>query len=350
MGRLIASLLLITSLTILTKESNKKNRAIFLNFVIFFFAVILQGAVDFIGSAFFRGEEFKYANFLSWEFTTIAYILFLSAAIVYLVIDLLFHNMKRYQKYLATYTIVLAFFGFHFYPFVLNPFYLYSTEDIKQWKSLDDYLEGTHTEAVKTDGNIPTAVELATSVKLQSWSNGQPIGDLYPRENIKRIEELMPYLEADNWKVLFCKPIFLKIIYMNVLLIGFIILFFGYQYKKDPPQGAYIDKIMFLFLLFCSMEIVHNWGFIKSIEWTSVSEMFGIGQYVTLVIELLMVLFFSLRLKFITSVQGEFYETELASNPQQVSRWRDWVDNIVLAKFFNFKIFNGRLFQNPSSK
>jgi len=81
-----------------------------------------------------------------------------------------------------------------------------------------------------------------------------------------------------------------------------------------------------------------------------VSEMFSIGQYVTLVIELLMVLFFSLRLKFITSVHGEFYETELASNPQQVSRWRDWVDNIVLAKFFNFKIFNGRLFQNPSEK
>jgi hypothetical protein len=137
---------------------------------------------------------------------------------------------------------------------------------------------------------------------------------------------------------------------MNVLMIGWIILFFGYQYKKDPPQGAYVDKIMFLFLLICSMDIVHNWGFIKSIEWNSFGEIFRIGQYVTILIELLMVLFFSLRLRFITSVQGEFYEAELAAHPQQISRWRDWVDNMVLAKFFNFKIFNGRLFQNPNAK
>jgi hypothetical protein len=47
---------------------------------------------------------------------------------------------------------------------------------------------------------------------------------------------------------------------MSVIGIGFILLFFGYQYMKDPPQGAYIEKMMFLFLLFCSMEILHAWS------------------------------------------------------------------------------------------
>ncbi len=62
------------------------------------------------------------------------------------------------------------------------------------------------------------------------------------------MEYLAPYLEGDNWMVLLAKPLYLGHISMNVLLIGFILLFFGYQYKKDPPQGAYIDKMMFLFL------------------------------------------------------------------------------------------------------
>ncbi len=343
-------LLLLVCVAICRKEASDKNRAIFFNFALFFSAVILQAAVDFVGASFLTDEKFKYANFLSWEFTTLAYVFFLSLAIVYLVMDLLFRDLKNLKKYLITSAIVLAFFGYYFYSFLINPFSMYSEEDIKQWKTLDSYLVSSRFESVGTSTEVPSAMELASKVKLQAWVDGQPVGDLYPQENMRRIDELLPYLDGDNWKVLFFKPMFLKLIHMNVMLIGFIILFFGYQYKKDPPQGAYIDKIMFLFLLFCSMEIVHNWGFIKSVEWSSVSEMFTIGQYVTLVIVLLMVLFFSLRLRFISSVQGEFYEAELAEHPQQISRWRDWVDNMVLAKFFNFKMFNGRLFQDSSAK
>jgi len=53
-------------------------------------------------------------------------------------------------------------------------------------------------------------------------------------------------------------------------------------------------------------------------------------------------------LKFITSVQGEFYEIELARNPDKISRWRDWVDNLVLSHFFNSNPFLGRFFQSTS--
>ncbi|MBI4547497.1 MAG: hypothetical protein HY707_05945 [Ignavibacteriae bacterium] len=248
--------------------------------------------------------------------------------------------------------IVLFFFAYYFHPFFSDPLYLYSTEDIKQWKTLITHVENSpHAEKI-LNGEMPIAAELANEVRLQSWQGGSPIGDLYPEENIKRIEQLLPYLDtnSNSWRVLFLKPLFMSAIHMNVALIIFIVLFFGYQYKKDPPQGAYIDKIMFLFLLYCSMEIIHNWGFIKSIEWSSFAEMFGVGQYITVAIELLMVLFFSLRLQFITSVQGEFYETELATNPQHISRWRDWIDNLVLAQFSNYKLFNGRLFHDPSRK
>lgn len=350
LSRSINSLLLLLCLIIFFKEPNKKNRLIFVNFVFFFFICFLQIALEFVGRAFLTDEKFKYVNFLFWQYDTIGYILFLSIAIIYLVIDLLFRDFKAVQKYAATLGIVGLFFAYYFLPIFSDPFYLYSTEDIKQWKTLDTYVATHSSQSQSSAQELPSAVELSSNVKLQAWHEGVAVGDLYPAENMRRITELTPYLDGDNWKVLFFKPMFDKTKQLNILLIAFIVLFFGYQYKKDPPQGAYIDKIMFLFLLFCSMEIVHNWGFVKSVEWGSYTEMFSIGQYVTVIIQLLMVLFFSLRLRFITSVQGEFYETELATNPQQISRWRDWVDDMVLAKFFNFKIFNGRLFQNPSGK
>jgi len=303
---------------------------------------LLEGLV---GRAFLKG--FKYSSFFFYQYTNIATELTVALAVVYMVVDLLFRESKTYLKYSATVLIVLLFFLYYFHPYFSNPLYLYSTEDIKQWKTLEMYVSSP---ALAHEGENPEPIELAEKVKLQSWREGVAVGDLYPEENVKRIEELVPYLAGENWEVLFCKPLYLSIIYMNVMLIGFIVLFFGYQYKKDPPQGAYIDKIVFLFLLFCSMEILHYWGFIKSLEWSAYNQMMTVGQYITVFIELLMVLFFGLRLRFIGSVQGEFYETELATNPKQVTRWRDWVDDMILSQFFNFKLFNGRLFQDPSSK
>ena len=342
LNRSIQSLLFFISLFIFLKEPNKKNKFIFLNFLVFYALSVVQFGYDFVGLSFFTKE--KYATHLYAQYFSIAYILFFSISVLYLVIDLLFRDFKVYQKYLASCAIVLMFFGYYFHPFFSDPLYLYSTEEIKQWKTL---ATGVH---IEPGAELPTTAELANKVKLQAWRDGYPVGDLYPDQNLKRIEELTPYLEGDSYKVLLWKPIYYNMIYMNVMLIGFVLLFFGYQYKKDPPQGAYIDKIMFLYLLFASTDILHQWGYIKSVELSSLTELFSIGQYITVAIQLMIVLFFGLRLRFITSVQGEFYESELASNPQQVSRWRDWVDNIVLAHFFNFKLFNGRLFQNPNVK
>ncbi|MBI1803018.1 MAG: hypothetical protein HYR77_00990 [Ignavibacteria bacterium] len=295
---------------------------------------------DFFGVAFFTG--WKYTAHVFFVFSVILTEVMASLTISYLVFDLLFRDATVLRKYFFAFIVTLFFTVLYYHPFFNDPLYLYSIEDIKQWKTLSSQ--------VPEGAEVPSALDLASKVKLQSWQDGHAVGDLYPDQNIKRIEYLLPYLERNNWRILFFKPLYLSNIYMNVMFIVFILLFFGYQYKKDPPQGAYIDKIMFLLLLFSSMEILHFWGYIKTVEYSLWDELFSVGQYITVLIELLMVFFFSLRLKFITSVQGEFYETELAANPQQISRWRDWVDNLILAHFFNFKLFNGRLFQNPHTK
>lgn len=340
LNRAIQGLLFIISGFILKHEINRNNKFIFINFAIFFSLSVLQMGNDFIGFAFLADS--KYAAFYYFQYLYLANIFMLSLAVLYLVVDVLFHDFSVLQKYVAATAIVVSFFLFYFHPFFSDPQYLYSTQEIKQWKSLSSQLPA--------DGEFLPSTEIASRLTLQSWENGAPVGDLYPEENLRRIEELTPYLSGDNWMVLFLKPIYLQNIRMNIMLIACILLFFGYQYKKDPPQGAYFDKIMFLLLLLSSMEILHNYGYIKSVEWGSWTELFSIGQYVTFVVEILMVLFFALRLNFITSVQGEYYESELASNPTRVTRWRDWVDNLVLSHFFDYKLFNGRLFQKTSGR
>ena len=338
-NRIIQSLLFILAVFIVVNESHIKNRVIFVNFSVFFFVSgIVQMFQIFMGFVIFPNEQFAYVLF--WQYFLIAYIFFLSVAIVYLVIDLLFRQFKIYQKYIFTLAIVLSFFIYYFHPFFEDPFYLYNVEEIKQWKTLESVIEQSD--------QIPTPAELASRVTLQAWENGKPIGDLFPEVNLRQMEYLAPYLEGDNWMVLLTKPLYMGHISMNVLLLGFILLFFGYQYKKDPPQGAYIDKMMFIFLIYCSMEVLHFWGSLKSVEWKSYIEVSNIGQYITVFLELLLGAFFGMRLAFITSVQGEFYESELARNPALVSRWRDWVDNLVLSHFFNSNPFVGRFFQNPS--
>lgn len=333
-------LLFLISIYIVKKEPVRKNRFVFLNFAIVFFFSILHHIYNFIGP---QGSIFvheTYARHYYYQYVAgIGFNIFFALAILYTVIDLLFREFRIYQKYLVSLAVVSFFAALYYLPYVNEPKYLYTTEDIRDWKSLDQariaFMRQTSVE--------PTVAELARLVTLHAWKDGEPVGDLYAQKKVERIEYLYKYLPGDNYLVLLWKPMHKAVIYMNVACVFFIFLFFGYQYKKDPPQGAYIDKIMFLFLLFSGMEALHAWGYITAVEWETMTEIFLAGQYVTIGILVFMVLFFSLRLRFITSVKGEFYESELVHNAQHITRWRDWVDNLVVHYFLNPKALRGRL-------
>ncbi|MEK6755864.1 MAG: hypothetical protein AABZ02_06910, partial [Bacteroidota bacterium] len=176
------------------------------------------------------------------------------------------------------------------------------------------------------------------------WKDGKQIGILLDDEKVRRVTEILPYIEGSNVNVLLLKPLYLNTIYLNVLCVVFIFLFFGYQYKNDPPQGAYLEKIIFLFLPYCSLEILHHFAYIKSVEYSTYLYVKEIGRYLSAANLVLLMVFFSLRLRFITSVKGEFYERELVSDSEHISRWRDAFDNLIVRHFLNPKALHGRLF------
>jgi len=325
-------LLFIISLRMIHHEPTRKNKFIFVNFALVFSLAIPFHLYYFV-NPLTKIFIYQYISFA-------AYFFLIAMAIGYVAVDALFREFKVAQKYVITLAIVGGFFAYYYHPMLLNSRYLYETEDIQDFKVLDKVAS----EYKLVHSADPSPEQLAETVKLHSWKNGQPVGLLYESDKLTRVHELYPYLSGSNYNILISKPIYMNSVYMCSLCLGFIFLFFGYQYMKDPPQGAYIDKIMFMFMIFCSMEIMHAWSFVKSLEWRTFYEMVSIGQYLSIVVFCFIALFFALRLRFITSVKGEFYEQEIATSPYAVTRWRDWLDNLVIAHFFNRKALSGRLF------
>jgi hypothetical protein len=332
-------LIALVSFYIFKNEPNAKNKPIFLNFTVLFAGAMLSFIQLFVGKAFL--SDFPFVSFYFYQYVTTGFFSFcLGLAVLYVVIDTLFNDIRTFSKYAITLLIVGSVFAYYYYPILENPKYLYTTEDILDFKAVAAASDQLANQGVTN----PTAEDVAAIVQLPAWKDGKEVGVLFQAEKVKRVAELLPYLEGSNYLSLLYKPVHLNVIYMNVLCIIFIFLFFGYQYKNDPPQGAYIEKIIFLFLPFCSLEIVHFFGYIMSVEHATYLDYYRVGQYASLLNLVALLIFFSLRLRFITSVKGEFYERELVSDSEHISRWRDGLDNLLVRHFLNPQTFHGRLF------
>jgi hypothetical protein len=346
----LQTLLLIICVSIVKHEPAKKNKFIFLNFAAFFSLSVLAHLYNFVGpsipsSLFYPDAKFAKYVLDQYLFRGI-YFLLLSLAVVYLTVDLLFRDARVLLKYFVASIVVAGFFVYSYGPFLVDPLHSYHSPEVADFKALDRSY-GCYAEA---NGHEPSIQVLANSVELYSWDQADKGRLLNAEEKLKRTEELFPYLAGSNYQVLVNRQLSLNMIYMSLVCVGFIFLFFGYQIIKDPPQGAYIEKIMFLLLVFCTLEIVHAWTFINSLNWGGFTEVFIVGQYVSVFVLLLMAVFFGLRLRFITSAKGEFYEQELAISPGSITRWRDTLDNMVIQKFFNPKVIIGRLLVDPSRR
>jgi len=331
-------------LFLVIREKQGSNKIIFLNFLLFSAYFVITGIYPLIGHTLFADTAF--ARHFHYQYGTIYYHIFLLLAVSYLVIDLLFRQRGVVIKYIISLIIVGVVTFTYYGSFFDDPKYLYNNPDFKDWNTVDI----AYFDLQQENGKAPTAEEIAAVVNLNAWNNGKPVGALYENEKIARINELLPYIDGQNYMVLLMRPLHMANVYINTFTIFLIFLFFAYQFKKDPPQGAYIEKIMFLFLVFVSLESLHSWAYVRSVEWNVFMEFLVLGQYLSIGVLALITLFFGLRLRFISTVQGEFYEHQLVSNPERITRWRDWVDNFVLSYIFNSQTLVGRLLAPGKTK
>ena len=332
-------LLGIVSFMIFRHEPNSSNKAVFLNFSIFFLAGASQFILFFAGYSFLT-EDVNGAFYLNQYHSFVAFVFFMAFSIVYLVIDSLFRESKILVKYLTAFSIVAAFLVYYYQPVLTDKQYVWNTPEYSDYGEMVSANESLVNKGISS----PSIDDLSKAVELPAWYDGKRVGTLSEPSERERIAEIFPYLGEGNFVVLLYRPLFWNMIKMETLIIVFVLLFFGYQYKKDPPQGAYIEKIAFLFLPYASLEILHNYSFIRSVDAETFVEFQSVGFYLTSLVLVLLSLFFSLRLSFLVSVKGEFYERELVSDPEHISRWRDSIDNLVVRHFLNPQTIHGRLF------
>ncbi len=331
-------------LFIVIREKHWGNKIIFLNFMLFAAYFLITALYPLTGYSIFTNTDF--ARHFHYQYGTIYYHILLLLAVSYLVIDLLFRQRGILMKYVISLSVVV-FVTFTYYgTFFEDPKYLYNQPDFADWNAVDI----AYFELQQEKGEAPTAEEIAAVIELNAWKDGKSVGELYESEKIARINELLPYVEGQNYMVLLMRPLHKANVYINTFTIFLIFLFFAYQFKKDPPQGAYIEKIMFSILVLVSLESLHSWAYVRSVEWSIFVDFFVLGQYLTFGALVILTLFFGLRLKFISTVQGEFYEHQLVSNPERITRWRDWVDNFVLSYIFNSQTLVGRLLAPGKTK
>jgi hypothetical protein len=342
MSIMLALMLLLSILAfyIFRHEQNSSNKAVFLNFAFFFLCGALQFSIPFSGYTGFFFVNGKESFYFAQYYSFVVFVFFMAFSIVYLVIDSLFRDARLVIKYLAAFLIVAGFLGYYYHPVFYDPEFAYKTPDLRDWKSVDAALA----KVVDENDFAGTVNAVSKQITLPAWKDGNVVGVLSDAAEKERIAEILPYLEGSNFQVLLWKPLFINVIKMDVLIIVFVLLFFGYQYKKDPPQGAYMEKIVFLFLPYATLEILHNYSFIRSVDVDTFAEFQSVGYYLTSLVLLGIGLFFSLRLSFLLSVKGEYYERELVSDPEHISRWRDSIDNLVVRHFLDPQTIHGRLF------
>ena len=231
----LQALLFVICLYIVRREPIRKNKFIFVNFALFFSLSFLAHAYLFVGrgTSFFADQVYL-KLYLSQYVSFGLYFFLLTIALVYLTMDVLFRDFQVYQKYIITIGITLGFFAYYYSPYFTDSKYLYHTADVLNYHILD----GEYTKYEQEHSEAPTSATLANMTELYSWKNDQKTGILFQEEKVNTVNALYSYLEGENWKVLLYRPLYLDGIKMSIVCIGFILLFFGYLYMKDPPQGA----------------------------------------------------------------------------------------------------------------
>lgn len=165
-------LIALISVFLFLHEPNRKNKFLFLNFAFFFLLVIVYLIYDVL-KPFFASID-TYLPYMVIQYIKGANYAALAFAIVYLVLDSLFRNLRVLQKYFAAVVIVGTFFISYFSYFLANPKYGYTTPDIQDFRSVDR----VYSNLMNANGKEPTVEQIAVSLTLPAWQENRAVGKL----------------------------------------------------------------------------------------------------------------------------------------------------------------------------
>ncbi|MGA2623358.1 MAG: hypothetical protein ABSF91_05840 [Bacteroidota bacterium] len=308
-------------------KSTGEQKFVYLNFSLLFGYIIFLFAGSFVGMTLFKNVAHSavlyhfYVNNVGLK----------AAILISILFPILAYRFKRLgvlKTYLVTIAITLSVIALLFGNLVLDPLRLFHLKDYEQLGMLRESYDGLS----NATGREPTNEDL-----IVDFGNRSKI-DL--SESRIRVEQLRPYLQEGGKTVLFWMPIENSSMLVNLLCLIAIAIFLYSVYTRRRITSAYLDKIMAAFFLYWSLDTFQMYCDRYSFSREQFHALFAVGQYFTFVFLLMMVYAFSLRLRFVLSELGKYYETVLQVSPEKLTQWKDEIDNFILKTFFPKKPLN----------
>lgn len=317
-----------------SKEIGKSTRSLFFFIGIFFLFIALCWSVAaLVGKAFLRDDPFAYVYFMQYHWA--AYFFLLLFVVVFGALEVVTRKLKILQRSFLSFFITGIPFLFLYYPVFLNPMYLYTTPEVTDFIAVKEVVD----QSQKTRGGIPDIDRLATDVALPGQEGPHAFEQKY-----QRVARVFPYVEGKNYMLLLYRPGYLNALYMSLIGLAVLLAMLVYCYKHDWPKSAYLEKILIAFVPVCVLECVHAYSFSILTDFEVFQEIFSVGTILTRISYAIVLFFLVLRLNFISSPAGNFYENKISMTPLEVSRWRDFVDEFIIRRFLNPKKLGRRLF------
>jgi hypothetical protein len=309
-------------------EIRKVSRYVFLNFSIFFFYSAISHAVCSTLQHWIKWKD-EWTGFFFYEYSLILYFPLLMFSVGYLVIDLALDRSRVLHKYLFVLLVTVIASVSFFFPYITDRKFLYSTTDIQDYRAIRSAIE----KLQKTGVPMPSSNEIATVVHFAISGGSTPANELPKLAREARVSAILPYMKGYDFQVLIYRPLWWDCFGMSLVCVIFLVFSIAHQFVADPPGGAYFEKVVWCFLLYCGFEVLHYYAYTEVISW----EMFGqvelLGWYLSMCVMLIVLSLFIVRLRFIRSIEGQYYENRLIMDPSRITRWRDAFDNWVLRHF-----------------
>ncbi|MCX6135566.1 MAG: hypothetical protein NTU47_17300 [Ignavibacteriales bacterium] len=322
------------------KEAQPEIRALFVNLAVVFFINGFWTQLYQLAKLWWFPLD-TWAGFYEHQYRTQLYFLLLAVSVVFLVVHLSFQKLRLPLKYFIAVSVVGTIWISLFYAYYANPKYLYTTTDIKDYKAIQLATQELHQDGMER----PSLALIASVAPLTIGIRPENQDVLRAKE--ARVLELWPYCQGDAVYLLVYRPLWRSCVLISLLLIGCILVFIIYQFIADPPKSAYLEKILWCLLVFCSCEALHHYAFTTVRQWDAYAAFAHLGMYLSTGIMIVLLFLFILRLRFIQSVEGRFYEIRLATDASRITRWRDAFDNWVLRQFMNPNELDQRFLIQP---
>ncbi len=325
-----SALLGLTSCFLYVYEMSIGTRFVFLNCAVFFGGNGIATPLFQLAILVFVPKN-EWARFYFYEYNLLTYIVLLQIVVVFVVFNYVFRNWTAWRKYGATLILVGGVTMVLFGSFLKDPMYLTTLPQLKNLKAVH-----ISVERMRQEGNLhPSVEQIASHANLQSPGIGKEEMDLSQEQRIAFVQEVLPYNHGDDAYMLFYRPLWRSCVKMSLITLFALVILVICRYLVDSPEGAYMEKIAWCLLPYSCFEVLHYYGYAQTQSYDRYMNFVAIGGYVSMSFMWLLCVLFALRLHFIKSVEGGYYERRLIEGPEGITRWRDAFDNWVVRQFMN---------------